>query len=228
VTAGRLALASNVLPLCSDVVTVAGPPNHRGSDAPCWCPDPGRRRNRSSAVIGWANRGERPVVETPWFRLNLAEVELPGGPRGDHYVLRLPPVVLAAVLDDADRVLLLWRHRFIPGSDGWELPSGIADPAEDLAAAAAREALEESGWEPVAPRPLIRPESASGLADSVNHVYWTGRATHRGDPVAGFEAERIEWVPLEQAPGLIAGGTVPSAVTATVLMLLHHRRPASG
>jgi 8-oxo-dGTP pyrophosphatase MutT (NUDIX family) len=178
--------------------------------------------------MGWKNLGEKPVVETPWFRLNRADVELPGGRRVDHYVLRLPPVVLAAVLDDADRVLLLWRHRFIPGSYGWELPSGIADPAEDLAAAAAREALKESGWEPVAPRPLIRLESASGLTDSVSHVYWTRRAIHRGDPVAAFEAERIEWVPLDHAPGLIADGKVPSAVTATVLMLLHQHRPADG
>ncbi len=26
--------------------------------------------------------GEKPVVHTPWFRLNPAEVELPGGRRG--------------------------------------------------------------------------------------------------------------------------------------------------
>jgi len=32
--------------------------------------------------------------------------------------------------------------------------------------------------------------------------------------------------PLDLAPGLITDGKVPSAVTATVLMLLHHRRPA--
>ena len=178
--------------------------------------------------MDWKNRGEKPVVGTPWFRLTLADVELPGGRRVDHYVLRLPPVVLAAVLDDADRVLLLWRHRFIPGSDGWELPSRIADPAEDLAAAAAREALKESGWEPVALCPLIRLESASGLTDSVNHVYWTRQAIHHGDPVADFEAERIEWIPLDRAPGLVEDGKVPSAVTATVLMLLyHHRRPVN-
>ena len=64
--------------------------------------------------MGWKNLGEKPVVDTPWFRLNLAGVELPGGRRLDHYVLRLPPVVLAVVLDAGDRVLMLWRHRFIP------------------------------------------------------------------------------------------------------------------
>jgi len=84
------------------------------------------------------------------------------------------------------------------------------------------------GWEPVAPRPLIRLESASGLTDSVSHVYWTRQAIHRGDPVAGFEAERIEWVPLDHAPGLITDSKVPSAVTAAVLMLLHQHPPADG
>jgi 8-oxo-dGTP pyrophosphatase MutT (NUDIX family) len=174
--------------------------------------------------MGWKNLGERPVVHTPWFRLNMADVELPGGRRLDHYVLRLPPVVLAAVLDTEDRVLMLWRHRFIPDTMGWEIPSGIADPAGDLVAAAARETFNESGWEPQDLRPLIRLEAASGLSDSVNHVFWTRRAIHRGDPPAAFEAERIDWVPLDQVPGLIAGGQIRSAVTAAALMLLLDRR----
>jgi hypothetical protein len=29
--------------------------------------------------MGWKNLGEKPVVDTPWLRPNLAEVELPGG-----------------------------------------------------------------------------------------------------------------------------------------------------
>ena len=178
--------------------------------------------------MGWKNLGEKPVVQTPWFRLNLAEVELPGGRRLDHYLLRLPPVVLAAVLDSRNRVLLLWRHRFIPGSWGWELPSGIADPAEDLASAAAREALKESGWEPSRLRLLMRLEPSGGLADSVHHVYWTEQATHRGEPAAAFEAERIDWLPLRQVPELIADGRIRAASTAAALLYVHHRRLVTG
>ena len=64
------------------------------------------------------------------LQLNLAEVELPGGRRLNHRLLRLPPAVLTTALDDQDGVLL-WRYRFIP--DSWGLPSAITDPAEDLA-----------------------------------------------------------------------------------------------
>jgi 8-oxo-dGTP pyrophosphatase MutT (NUDIX family) len=118
---------------------------------------------------------------------------------------------------------MLVPGRFIPDTHGWEIPSGIADPAEDLAAAAAREACKESGWEPQGLEPLARLEAANGLSDSVNHVYWTRRAIHRGDPPAAFEAERMDWIPLDQVPGLIAAGQIRSAVTAAALMLLRDR-----
>jgi 8-oxo-dGTP pyrophosphatase MutT (NUDIX family) len=176
----------------------------------------------------WKNLGERPIVRTPWFGLSLAEVELPGGRRLDHYLLRRPPLVLTAILDDHDRVLLLWRHRFIPDSWGWELPSGIADPAEDLRAAAARETLKESGWEPRQLRLLTKLEPSGGLTDSVSHIYWTEQATHRGDPVADFEAERIDWIALRRVPELIAGGQVRASDTAAALLMLHCARPGSG
>lgn len=83
-------------------------------------------------VAEWRIKSEDIVLRTPWFAVSLAAVDLPGGRRLDHYVFRLPPVVLTAMLDEQDRVLLVWRYRFIPGTWGWELPSGLASPHEDL------------------------------------------------------------------------------------------------
>jgi 8-oxo-dGTP pyrophosphatase MutT (NUDIX family) len=176
-------------------------------------------------MAGWKNLGEQPIVETPWFSLRQARVELPGGRQLDHYLLRLPALTMTAMLDDQGRVLLLWRHRFIPDSWGWELPSGIAAPGADLAATAARQALAESGWEAIAPRPLLVLQRSSGLADSALHVFVTRRAVHRGPPEADFEAERIEWIPLTDTPALIAGGEVKDASTAAALLWLRASTP---
>lgn len=178
---------------------------------------------RAEPGRGWRNLGEKTVVQTPWFELHLADVELPGERQVSHYLLRAPPLVATAVLDEQDRVLLLWRHRFIPDSWGWELPSGIAGPGEDLTVAAARQALAESGWEPIAPRLLLTLEPYSGLTDSVAHIYWTERAVYRGEAAADFEAERVEWVPLASIPVMVADGQVKAAATAAALLLLCQR-----
>jgi ADP-ribose pyrophosphatase YjhB (NUDIX family) len=181
---------------------------------------------RAERARGWQNLGEEPIIETPWFQLKQAQVELPGGRQLDHYLLRVPSLVLTAILDDTDRVLLLWRHRFIPDSWGFELPSGIAGIAEDLGAAAARQALAESGWEPVEPRLLLTVHPYGGLTDATSHIFWTRQAVHRGDPVADFEAERIDWIPLTDVPDMVATGQIRCASTATaLLMLAGERRP---
>ena len=175
------------------------------------------------------NLGEEPIVETPWFQLKQAQVALPGANIIDHYLLRLPPAVLTVMLDDQERVLLLWRHRFIPDSWGWELPSGIAiDPAEELADAAARQALAESGWQPLAPRPLLTLEPYSGLTDAVCHVFWTDHAVFQGSPTAEAEAERIEWLRLIDVPALVGAGLIRAASTAAALLHVWSTRVAHG
>jgi 8-oxo-dGTP pyrophosphatase MutT (NUDIX family) len=168
--------------------------------------------------LEWKTLAEEPVVRTPWFQVGRADVELPDGRRIDHYLFRLPPVVLTAMQDHRDRVLLILRYRFIPGTWGWELPSGLADPAEDLAAAAAREALKETGWEPEGPEPLLRLEASAGLTDSVHHVYRSSRATQRGEP--GFETVRMEWFPLGDMPAMIASGEIRAASTSAAVLMI--------
>jgi 8-oxo-dGTP pyrophosphatase MutT (NUDIX family) len=129
------------------------------------------------------------------------------------------PVIVAAVrhpdIKGRDHGSRWARYRFIPGTWGWELPSGLADPAEDFAAAAARETLKETGWEPESPELLLRLEASAGLTDSVHHVYRSSRARQRGEP--GFETVRMEWFPLGDMPAMIASGA--ASTSAAVLMI---------
>jgi DNA-binding GntR family transcriptional regulator len=70
----------------------------------------------------WTIHGERTVYDNRWVRLALVDVEPPGVERFEHHVVRLSRVAVAAVVDEADRVLMLWRYRFVPQRFGWELP----------------------------------------------------------------------------------------------------------
>jgi 8-oxo-dGTP pyrophosphatase MutT (NUDIX family) len=65
------------------------------------------------------------------------DVELPDGERFWHHMVRLHRAAMMVLLDDQDRALLLWRHRFVQDLWGWELPGGLIDEGEEPAETAA-------------------------------------------------------------------------------------------
>src|SRR5690242_17123222 len=97
----------------------------------------------------WVVRGERTLYDSRWLRLNLVDVEPPGGERFEHHVVRMQRVAVALVLDDSQtQLLMLRRHRFIDDSWGWEVPVGNVVRDETPEHAAYREVEEETGWRP--------------------------------------------------------------------------------
>lgn len=172
----------------------------------------------------WNNLAEETVYENRWFRVNLADVRIPDGRHLDHYLIRMRPVAVATVVNEANEVLLLWRHRFITDSWGWELAAGVVEDGEDIAAAAAREMEEETGWRPGPLTHLMSVEPSNGLTDARHHIYWSDEATYTGPPEDGFESDRREWVPLKLVPDMVARGEVPAANMAAALLMLHQLR----
>ena len=101
----------------------------------------------------WIVHSEKPLYTDPWLDIRLADVELPDGRHLEHRLIRTPPGAGTVITDEHRRVLLLWRHRFITDTWGWEIPVGRAEPGESPAQAAAREAEEETAGAPDRSRP---------------------------------------------------------------------------
>jgi 8-oxo-dGTP pyrophosphatase MutT (NUDIX family) len=166
----------------------------------------------------WTVHGERSVYESDWVRLVLTDVEVPGGDRFEHHVVRMPRNAAGTVVHDPDLgVLLLWRHRFITDTWGWEIPAGGIEPGESPAAAAARETLEETGWAPSALRPLVRYNPTNGLSDQVFHVFIADGASRVGEPTDAGEAERIEWVAVSELRRLVRDGQMLDGLSLTAV-----------
>jgi 8-oxo-dGTP pyrophosphatase MutT (NUDIX family) len=131
----------------------------------------------------------------------------------------MPAEAAGVVVDDPARgVLLLWRHRFITDTWGWEIPAGRVDQGESAVEAAARETLEESGWEPGALTAMTRYFPNNGTTDATFNVFLATSATHVGEPTDPDEADRIEWLSWAAVRSEIEAGRVRDGLSLTGLL----------
>ena len=163
--------------------------------------------------------GERSIYESEWLRLVLVDVEIPDGDRFEHHVVRFPNHAAGTVVRDPELgVLLLWRHRFITDTWGWEIPAGRIDPGETPEQAAARETLEETGWQPGPLEPLFRYQPTNGVSDQTFHIFTAAGATHVGEPTDPGESERVEWVGVPEVRGLVQEGQMLDGLSLTSIL----------
>jgi 8-oxo-dGTP pyrophosphatase MutT (NUDIX family) len=168
----------------------------------------------------WTIHGERVVDDTRRAVLSIADVELPDGVRFEQYVLRVPDAAIVIVLDERERVLMMWRHRFIQERWIWELPGGYLDPDEDPMTAAAREVEEETGWRPRSIEKLIAFQPMVGTINQQNVVYLARGAEYTGSAPDINEAERISWIPLDDVQQLMNEGSIVGAGSVAGLLAL--------
>lgn len=166
----------------------------------------------------WKVVSDRPLYTDEWLDIRIADVELPDGRHLAHRWIRTPPGAGVVAIDSTGRVLLIWRHRFITDTWGWEIPIGKIEEGEPPIEAAAREFEEETGWRPGQLRHLIDVQPTPGLSNSEHHIYTTSDVTQIGKPADGYESERVEWILLSDVCSLIEKGHVASGTTLAALL----------
>jgi 8-oxo-dGTP pyrophosphatase MutT (NUDIX family) len=177
------------------------------------------RQMGSSSAMRWTVHGERAIYESEWVRLALVDVEIPGGERFDHHVVRSTAPAAGCLVVRDDAALMLWRHRFITDTWGYEIPAGRVDEGETLETAARRECVEESGWEPGgALTELVSWFPSNGLSDQRFTAFLARDAQHVGEPTDASESERIDWVRVADLPDVIARGHLRDGLSLTAVL----------
>ena len=151
----------------------------------------------------------REVYSSWWMSLRLDDVERPDGSHTAHEVVRGPDAAGMVVLHPDRGVLMIWRHRFLPDTWGWEIPGGTIDEGETPEEAARRELHEETGWSATGEvRLLTRHHPSVGLVNQTFHVFATHEVEHLGDPLDPNEAVEVAWRPLEEIVSDLRGGSI--------------------
>ena len=167
----------------------------------------------------WVVHSERPVYESEWVTVGLADISVPSGERFEHHTVRFPAAAMTLVFDDnGDNVLLSWRHRFAPDVWNWELPGGIVEQDEDPQETAIREVAEETGYKPRTIEHILTFEPAVGMLRNPNHVFIAQGAEYIGTPSEEDEGT-FQWIPFNTMPELIAKGHIVNS--GTLIAVLH-------
>lgn len=159
------------------------------------------------------------MYRSDWLTLSLWDVEVPGVRRYEHHVIGSADAA-GTVVSDPDRgVLLLYRHRVLTDEWGWEIPAGMIDPGESPESAARRECVEESGWEPHGLRLVQRFNPIAGLSTQTFWIFRADTAREVGEHDSD-EAERVEWLGLDEVAGLVDRNEVLDGMSLVALLQL--------
>lgn len=90
---------------------------------------------------------EELVYDSPWLKVRKYGNEFPSGLRRDFCLKEEPDVAVCVPVTEDGRFVLVEEYRHGPRRVLFELPAGMVDAGEDAPAAAAREALEETGYQ---------------------------------------------------------------------------------
>jgi ADP-ribose pyrophosphatase YjhB (NUDIX family) len=173
----------------------------------------------------WKVNSERSLYRDHWVDVRCADVELPNGRHVDHRLIHTRASAGAVVVNEGGRVLLLWRHRFITNSWGYEIPVGRIRPGEIPADAATRHVEESTGWRPVGLSKLIYLQPSPALTTSQHHIFRATGADYIAPATDNFETEHVEWVRLDSIVELIGRGQIVDGTTLAALLM--YLRPAS-
>ncbi|MEV0295814.1 NUDIX hydrolase [Nocardia sp. NPDC050710] len=165
----------------------------------------------------WTIHGETVIDENRHIRLSTVDIELPDGVKFTQYVARMPRCAMTLVLNTDNEALLIYRHRFIIDQWVWELPGGYVDHADDVAAEAARECEDETGWRPRTMEHLVTYQPSIGTLDQPQEIYLSRDAELTDTAPDINEAEEIRWIPLTEAVAMIDRGEIVGAATVVAV-----------
>ena len=170
----------------------------------------------------WGRRSWEEIADCRVFKVRRdISTDPRDGRAHDFYVVEAPDWVNVIPLTDDGQVVLIELYRHGTGEISLEIPGGMVDPGESHAAAAARELLEETGYEAGEVTPLGRTRPNPAIQDNWIHTFVARGVVRRSEPEnAGTEQTVVRLFPLDRIPSLIAEGKITHSLVVTAFHLL--------
>ncbi len=161
------------------------------------------------------------------FDFELVSLDLGQGRTAEREFVRHPgAVVIVPIFEDPggrDQLVLIRNERFGVGQTLLECPAGTAEPGEDPAVTAARELVEETGYEASELISLGWFYTTPGMTDERMHAFGARGLTHVGQALEEDERIEVELVEIDAALAMIASGELRDAKSMLGVLLCERR-----
>lgn len=140
-----------------------------------------------------------------------------GGTAVREVVVHPGAVVVLPLLDDG-RIVMIRNYRFAVGETLWELCAGTLEPGEDPARTAARELIEETGYEADRIAPLTTFYTSPGICDERMYAFVARGLSEVGQQLEATEQIDVEVLTHDEVLRLVQAGEVRDGKTLATLL----------
>ncbi|MET0624201.1 MAG: NUDIX hydrolase [Pyrinomonadaceae bacterium] len=175
------------------------------------------RAGGDDSRLAWRRERSEQMADCRVFKVRR---DLSADPRGggvhDFYVIEAPDWINVIPLTEAGEVVFIELYRHGTEEISLEIPGGMVDPGEEPHQTAARELLEETGYEAREVVFLGRTRPNPAIQDNWIHTFLARDCVYRHEPLNhGTEQTRVRLVTRESVPALVAGGEISHALVVT-------------